>query len=57
MVIYLVTKEPQNANRCGTYKDFYCYVMDFMTYYKQRMTGNIFSTAKQALNYMIRNAK
>lgn len=57
MVIYLVTKEPQNANRCGMYKDFYCYVMDFMTYYKQKMTGNIFSTAKQALNYMIRNAK
>lgn len=57
MKIYLVTKEKQEAERCGMYKDFYCYLVDFWTFHQQRMRGSIFLTGKKALNFMLRNAK
>lgn len=57
MVVYLVSKEQLNADRCGSYKDFYCYVMDFRLYRERDIDAPIFASAKQAINYMIRNAK
>lgn len=57
MKIFLVTKAQLEEKRCGTYKDFYCYLISFFRYRKERIRGAIFSTAKQAINYMIRNAK
>lgn len=57
MVVYLVSKESINADRCGRYKDFYCYVMDFRLYRKRDIDAPIFATAKQALNYMLRNGQ
>lgn len=55
MNIYVVTKEKQDAKRCGEYKSFICYVMDFYTYREKRTKGTIFIKANQALNYMLRN--
>lgn len=57
MKIYLVTKEKQEAERCGMYKDFYCYIMNFRYYREKEIQATIFATAKQALNYMLRNGQ
>lgn len=57
MKIYIVSDQKQEANRCGEYKGFYCYLVDFIDYHHHRIKGIVFTKAKIALNYMIRNAK
>ena len=57
MKIYIVSDQKQEANRCGEYKGFYCYVVSFSDYHHRRIIGTVFTKASQVLNYMIRNAK
>lgn len=54
MYIYLVTENKLREKAVGYYRGLFCYLMPFYKYQKGSERGHIFTTAKQALKFMLK---
>lgn len=53
MQIYLVTPKSYEFYKCAYYKGINCYILGFGRYRNCRAEGEIFSSARKALEYML----
>jgi hypothetical protein len=54
MIVYIVTHKNLDKEQIGYYKGMGCYQMGFYEYWNSSDRGYVFSTAEQALNFMLK---
>lgn len=54
MDVFVVTNKELKGKKVGEYKSLKCYLLGFFRYRKLEERGFVFTTATQALNFMIR---
>lgn len=54
MEVFVVTDKELKEKKVGEHKIFKCYLMGFFRYRKIEERGFVFTTAKQALNFMLK---
>jgi hypothetical protein len=54
MYVYVVTHKNLKADMVGKYKNLYCYQIGFFTYRNLKERGYVFTTAEQAISFMVK---